>query len=134
MTLKLIFDRRPTDGTGSFGLPAATIRNRQEQRALRWQTYECESCGFEVPMTDEIAEMFRDLDYDGERIICSTCRQAEKQQYRERKEFEDHLPDPNFKPELCDFCPKPVQCTGECWHQIVPISKAKTNTKQGKLF
>ena len=132
MVLKLIFEQPYFNReTGSFGLPAQSVRNRREYRALEMQTYECESCGYEVVMPDDVAEMFRERDYEGRENICSTCQDERAKEYRAERERENHIPE-TTEPIICQCGFAIEECkAGVCDGQ--PPKKGK-NIKQGRLF
>lgn len=96
---------------------------------LELTTYECESCGDEIPMPDEIADLFRDRDYEGERNICSTCACAEYLDRKEAREREKHHPE-QLSPWDCDFCPVITECSGDCWRGII-VEQPKPKQKPG---
>jgi hypothetical protein len=102
-----------------------------------WSSFECESCGDDIPMPEGMTRELRHLSRAGQEIICSTCQAKRFQQWREKKERENHLPMAGVKFEECDFCPEPVRCIGECWrlsYEVPTKADRKTNLKQGKLF
>ena len=101
----------------------------------RQTNYECESCGFDVPMPTSIARYFRARDYRGDRNLCSTCASADWWRWKQQQDRQRYKPDKVLAPRNCDFCPSVGQCTGDCWRDLLGVpQKGKEKPRQGNLF